>query len=67
MIEENWIDVTLYMVHVNSDSKESVESFLFNSELKKIDILKILMFYYGDKFKSEEIIIDEVDYGLQLI
>lgn len=70
MIEENWEDVTLYKVYATDsfdDINENVNSFLFNSELGKKDIFKILISYYENKYKEEQIIIEEIDDGLQLL
>lgn len=70
MIEENWKDVTLYSVYATDsfdDINENVNSFLFNSELEKKDIFKILISYYENKYKEEQIIIEEIDDVLQLL
>ena len=67
MIEENWKDVTLYNVHATVDGNENIDSFLFYSELEKNEIFKMLISYYGNKFKKEHIVIDELEDGLQLI
>ena len=66
MIEENWIDVTLYNVHALNDVHENTYSFLFHTELEKTEIFKILISYYGNEFKEDQLVIDELVDVLQL-